>query len=468
MQIRKWLFAATLLFLAPAARGEAPVTAIEPDSGLAGLKISDSLGSNGLDLWDRVRSGFALEPLLDPRVTTHLNWYAHRPEYLNRIVERSRRYLYHIVEEVERRGMPMEIALLPVIESGFNPYARSRAMAGGIWQFIPSTGKHFGLMSNGWYDGRLDILAGTEAALGYLQELYDRFGDWHLALAAYNCGEGCVTRAVARNRARGKATDFASLSLPTETRHYVPKLLAMRQIIEEPEEYGITLGNIENQPYFVPVSLSHPMDMSLAAKLAEIGMDEMKSLNPAYKRPVIHSSTPLTLLLPAGKAERFASKLEQHKPSIISVQTYDAVSGEKLEDIAKQFGTSVQWLKERNPVKTRRDELMRNQTLIVPAPADSETETERLDLVQSRRVGEGFSDHVVQQGENLQAIARRHRVNPASIMAWNPKSREGLKPGQVLRIPPGEYSADLVRLDRSKPVEDAAMTLAVAGSRVVQ
>lgn len=450
------------------ARGETPGTALASDSGLAGLKISHSLRSNGLDLWNRIRSGFALEPLRDQRVTTHLTWYAQRPEYLNRIVERSRRYLYHIVEEVERRGMPMEIALLPVIESGFNPYARSRAEAGGIWQFIPSTGKHFGLMSNGWYDGRLDILAGTEAALNYLQELHDRFGDWHLALAAYNCGEGCVAKAVARNRARGKATDFISLPLPTETRHYVPKLLAMRQIVAEPEVYGITLGNIENEPYFVPVSLRYPMEMSLAAKLAEIGMDEMKSLNPAYKRPVIHSSTPLTLLLPADRAERFASKLERHKPSIISVQTYDAVAGEKLEDIAKWFGTSVQWLRERNPVKTRRDELTRNQTLIVPAPADSETEVERLNLVQSQRVGERFSDHVVQQGETLQAIARRHRVNPASIMAWNPNSREGLKPGQVLRIPPGEYSADLVRTDWSKPVEDAAMTLAVAGSRVVQ
>jgi peptidoglycan lytic transglycosylase D len=461
MEITKFFYFAMLFFSIASARAESPIAGFEtlPPQ----LKVSytlNSLGSEADDLWTRVRYGFRLEPLQDSRVAAQLKWYASQPEYLNRVFERSRRYLYHIVEMVEQRGMPTEIALLPIVESGFNPRAYSQAKAGGIWQFIPSTGENYGLKANGWYDGRLDILAGTEAALGYLQDLHDKFGDWQLALAAYNCGEGCVAKAISRNRARGKPTDYAHLRLPTETRHYVPKLLALRQIIENPGAYNVVLENIENQPYFVPVSLTHPMDMQLAARLADVGMDEMKSLNPAYKRPVIHSNTPLTLLLPADKAERFAANLERYEPSVIAVETYDASKDERLDDIASQFSTTVDWLKERNPIKIRSGRLLRDQVLIVPAKPEADIDNKPLNLTQTLQFGTEFAEYVVQQGETLQSIASRHHVSLDSILAWNPKSRNGLKSGQIIKILPEQDLATLEPSSDNVTNDKTVVTLA--------
>ena len=220
----------------------------------------------------------------------HEEWYASRPDYIKRMTERSQRYLFHIVEEVQKRGMPTEIALLPMIESAFNPQAYSRSRASGIWQFIPSTGKNFGLKQNWWVDNRRDVTAATNAALDYLQKLHGMFGAWDFALAAYNAGEGTVQRAIDRNRKQGLPTDYQSLSLPPETKNYVPKLQAIKNIITDPEKYGLTLNSIPNRPYFARVTTPKQIDAKLAAQLAEISYEEFTALNPSYNRPVITST----------------------------------------------------------------------------------------------------------------------------------------------------------------------------------
>ncbi|MFN3885046.1 MAG: transglycosylase SLT domain-containing protein, partial [Rhodocyclaceae bacterium] len=239
------------------------------------------------DLWQRIRRGFGMPDLHDPLVAEWQSWYLNRPGMLRRIFERGRRYLYHIVEELEKRGMPTEIALLPMVESAFDPRAVSRARAMGIWQFIPSTGKNFNLDQNWWVDERRDIIASTDAALAYLQKIYEMHGDWHLALASYNWGEGAVARAIAKNQAKGLPTDYASLTMPAETRNYVPKLQALKNIIAQPELFGIYLPPIPNRPYFETVKKPERIDVALAAKLAGISVEEFVALNPAYHRPVI-------------------------------------------------------------------------------------------------------------------------------------------------------------------------------------
>ena len=350
------------------------VSEAKPAPTAPDLKISYSLAhpsslnepGSRTDLWDRIRAGLNMEETSPELVRTHENWYANRPGYVARTMERSRLYLFHIVEEVEKRGMPMEIALLPMIESAYNPQALSPQKASGIWQFIPSTGRIYGLQQNGWYDGRKDVLAATDAALDYLQQLYAMFGDWQLALAAYNCGEGCVGRAIARNKAKGLDTDYASLKLPTETRHYVPKLLAVRNIVKNPEQFGLALESIANEPYFMQVALNRPMEARSAAKLAEMDLDGFLSLNPGYQRKVIHTDTPGILLLPADKVETFQFNLQRLGDRKL-LQEYRAKRGELASSIAAKFGVSLEWLKEHNPVKLWRGKVTNTQTLIVPA-----------------------------------------------------------------------------------------------------
>ena len=301
--------------------GAVPVSATgssENDSTSENLALPPVLGGVVLaadskpptDLWERIRNGFAMPQLNSIEVRNSENFYASRPEYINRIAERSRRYLFHIVEEVERRGMPTEIALLPIIESAFNPTAYSRSHAAGIWQFIPATGKRYGLQQNWWQDDRRDIVAATSAALDYLQNLHRIFGDWELALASYNWGEGAVGRSLTRNRIVGLPTDFSSISKPPETRRYVPKLIAMRNIISSPAAFGIVLEPIPNQPYFDKVATTQHIDVKLAASLADISLAEFNALNPAHNRPVINANGSRSLLLPTDKVATFIANLE--------------------------------------------------------------------------------------------------------------------------------------------------------------
>jgi membrane-bound lytic murein transglycosylase D len=317
------------------------------------------------DLWQRIRDGFALTDFDSREVRLAEAWYAARPDYVARMVERSRRYLFHVVEEVEKRGMPAEIALLPMIESAYNPMALSRAQALGMWQFIPSTGKLYGLKQDWWYDGRRDVLAATDAALDYLQFLYGMFGDWELALAAYNWGEGAVARALLRNEARGLPIDYHSLRMPNETRGYVPKLQAVKNIIRNPGAYGLELEAVANEPYFEAVTTNRPMDIRLAASLAEITVEEFIALNPGHRRPVIPAEQPQTLLLPVEKVAAFFSNLEDHDKPLLSWKIHHMKRGETLDKVAARYGIALERLKEVNGLN--RGKVLSVRSLLVPA-----------------------------------------------------------------------------------------------------
>jgi len=314
------------------------------------------------DLWARIRKGYGMPDLDNALVRRKTREYAASSEYLQRMFERSRIYLYHIVDEVEKRGLPTELALLPMVESAFNPMARSPKHASGIWQFVPGTGKRFDLKQNSWYDGRRDIVDSTGAALDYLTALHNRYGDWHLALASYNWGENAVARAVARNRKAGKPTDYASLKMPAETRNYVPKLQALKNIIADPAKYGIDLAPIPNERYFTTVLTGRPeLDVALAAKLAEMPVREFKALNPGFSRPLVRSSKGLRIVLPSEKVGIFHENLAKldrqtgaaaggtRAPNVNAPHVYRVEPGDTLSAIARRYDVRLADLQRWNP-----------------------------------------------------------------------------------------------------------------------
>ena len=317
-------------------------------------------------LWTRIRLGFGLPDVASALVREQEEWYASRPDYIKRTIARSSRYLHYIVEEVQKRNMPTEIALLPFIESAYNPVAYSRAHASGIWQFIPSTGKIYGLQQTFWYDGRRDVMAATSAALDYLQKLYEMFGSWDLALASYNWGEGAVGRAIAKNQALGLPTDYQSLTMPNETRYYIPKLQAVKNIIANPAQYGIELAEVPNQPYFTAVTTTKNLDVKLAARLADVPLEEFISLNPAHSRPVIRASQQQTLLVPADRADIFRANLENHDRPLVSWQIYTLKLGDSIDRIAARNGISVLQLKQVNGINAHH-RVGAGTTLLIPA-----------------------------------------------------------------------------------------------------
>ncbi|MBP6095397.1 MAG: transglycosylase SLT domain-containing protein [Methyloversatilis sp.] len=330
------------------------------------------------DLWERIRKGFGMADLDHPLVAEHQAWYLNRPDYFRRITERGRRYMFHIVEEIEKRGLPTELALLPMVESAYNPEALSVAKASGLWQFIPSTGKLYGLEQNSLRDDRRDIVASTTAALDYLQKIYEMHGDWHLALASYNWGEGAVGRAVLRNQAAGMPADYSSLNMPAETRHYVPKLQALKNIIAQPELFDIELDSVDNKPYFALVPEAPTMDVATAARLAEVPIAEIKALNPQHKRPVIRSGAGgAQLVLPADAVDTFMSNLENHDAHKSSWRTYTLNGGDTLATVARRFGTSEWRLRQYNglPATTR---MKPGMTLLVPSGQEIVEEAPRL------------------------------------------------------------------------------------------
>ncbi len=388
------------------------------------------------DLWERIRNGFAMRDLDSPLVARHEKWYADRPDYVARMTERARRYLHYITVEVERRGMPSEIALLPMIESAFNPGAYSTARASGIWQFIPSTGKNFGMEQNWWYDGRRDIVSATNGALDYLQKLHGMFGDWELALAAYNWGEGAVQRAQARNRKRGLPVNYASLKMPKETRSYVPKLLAVKNIVANPASSGLVLENIPDQPYFAALATPRHMDVKLAAQLADISMEEFEALNPAHNRPVILQDSSELILLPVGAVETFLANLESYDKPLVSWQAYQPKKGERLDSLAPRFGLSVAKLKAVNglpgSIKTSS-----GQTLLVPVngeedEAGEEFEAFNMHLAPSYDSGRAIK-HKVRKGDTLGGLARRYHVSIGKLKQWNGPLKT-IRIGQVITV----------------------------------
>ena len=398
------------------------------------LELLPEATADKSDLWVRIRSGFAMRDLESPLIAKHEPWYASRPDYVARMTERGRRYLYYITEEVERRGMPSEIALLPMIESAFNPGAYSTSSASGIWQFIPSTGKHFGMQQNWWYDGRRDVVGATNGALDYLQKLHAQFGDWELALAAYNCGEGAIERAQSRNRRKGLPVNYTSLKLPAETRNYVPKLLAIKNIVANPASYGLALQPIENRPYFAAIATEKQMDVKMFAELADISMEEFSALNPAHNRPVILQDHNDLILLPIDKVETFLSNLEKNDKPLVSWQSYQPKKGERLDQLAPRFGLSVATLKSVNSLSARAN-TSSGQTLLVPLNGEtSDTELAAFNMHLLPNYGnERTLQHTVRKGETLRSVAKRYRVNVADLQSWNNQVKT-VKAGQTLTI----------------------------------
>ncbi len=387
------------------------------------------------DVWQRIRDGYAMPEMDSKKIAHYEKWYANQPEYMERMTERARRYLYFITEEVEKRGMPTEIALLPMIESAFNPGAYSGARASGIWQFIPSTGKNFGMQQNWWYDGRRDVISATNGALDYLQKLHAQFGAWDLALAAYNCGERSVMKAQAHNRKRHLPTNYASLKLPKETRFYVPKLLAVKNIIAYPMSFGLVLPELPNQPYFAPVTTSRHIDVKLAAEMAEISMDEFAALNPGHNRPVILQDKDNMILLPVEKVDVFRANLEKASQPLVSWQEYQPKKGEKIDELATRFGIAADKLKSVNGLSPRIKECT-GQPLLVPV-TEGETAPEfeafNTHLAPTDPFLLNAVSHTVRRGDTLSSIARRYHVKLASLKSWNRGVRI-LRPGQHILV----------------------------------
>ena len=406
----------------------------------------DQLTSPDADLWARIRRGFQMPDLQSDLVDMQVNWYAQRPDYVARMTERSHKYLYHIVEELEQRHMPTELALLPFIESAYNPQALSVAKAAGMWQFVPDTGRTYNLKQNMWQDERRDVLASTSAALDYLSRLHDMFGDWQLALAAYNWGEGNVQRAIARNEAAGLPTDYADLRMPNETRNYVPKLQAVKNIVMNPQAYGLALPTIPNHPYFVTVTTAHDIDVDIAAKLANMTPDEFRSLNPSFKKPVILGATQPQILLPFDNASAFEHNLKAYSGNLSSWTTYTVTERAAPAALAQKIGVDPDTLMEVNkiPVGMR---LKPGSTIVIPRTDDDADEDISADVAESAVLA--MEPDVpdtrkmlirVRRKQTMAALAVRYGVSIGQLKGWNRTHRDQVNPGQVivLHVPVGK------------------------------
>ncbi|HRD33143.1 MAG TPA: transglycosylase SLT domain-containing protein [Rhodocyclaceae bacterium] len=327
------------------------------------LKLDLTRDAN--DIWDRIRRGFGMPDLDSDLVVERQLFYLNRPAFLRTVFERGGQYLYYIVDEIERRGLPTELALLPMVESNYNPLALSRAKASGLWQFIPSTGRNFNLTQNQWVDERRDVIASTNAALDYLEYLYEFHGDWHLALASYNWGEGSVARAIKKNLDQNLPTEYRDLAMPDETRQYIPKLQALKNIVSNPELFNFELPHVANDEHFTTVPAPRGIDLATAARLAEMSMDEFVALNPGYNRPIINSDDDV-LVVPADRAEQFKLRLSQHASSSKRWVNYQLRKGDTLASIARKYGMSINQLREINGLDARASVRV-GQSLLVPA-----------------------------------------------------------------------------------------------------
>jgi len=405
--------------------------------------LAQVLSMEEVDVWARIRKGFAIPDLDNPLVANHVDWYTARPDYIHRTTTRASRYLFHVVQELEKRNMPTELALLPFIESAFNPQAYSSAHAAGMWQFIPSTGRDYNLTQSMFKDERRNVLASTDAALTYLQKLYGMFGDWQLALAAYNWGEGSVQRAINKARAAGVATDFNGLSqfMPAETRNYVPKLQAVKNIIAAPGEYGIALPKVDNQPYFVTIGKTRDIDVKVAAQLAELSVDEFKALNPQFNRPVIPAGSGTQILLPQSNAEKFKSNLARWGRALSSWTAHKVTGArESIASIAKRFGTTPEVIREANNIPPRMA-VAAGSTVLVPRSDHAPEKDIAPELVDTARlvtapdVPETRKIYVkVGKKDSLSTIAQRHKVSIAQIKSWNDLKQDKVSTGTRLEL----------------------------------
>ena len=414
-----------------------PATAIEPAAPESAAVIEEAAHH---DLWQRTLAGYQLTIPNNSRIDHEFKWFTSHADYVKRIQTRAQPYLHFILEEIEKRGMPSELALLPVVESAFQPFAYSPGRAAGLWQFIPSTGKHFGLKQNWWYDGRRDVVSATQAALDYLQSLANRFdGDWELALASYNAGAGTVSRAIRKNKKRGKATDFWSLGLPRETKSYVPRLLAFARLLAQSESLGIHFAPLPNEPHFASVDIGAQLDLALAAEMAEITIQELYHLNPGFNRWATDPQGPHRLQLPVDRVESFKQKLAAlDDDQRLRWKRYKIKNGDNLGAIAHRHNTTVALLQQVN--KIRGTQIRAGRHLLIPISTKSlehyafSAQQRKNRLQNSSRSGTKVS-YTVRPGDNLWDISRSFKVNHRTLAKWNGMApRDLLKPGQKLVI----------------------------------
>jgi membrane-bound lytic murein transglycosylase D len=431
--------------VAPAGATTEPSSAVR-DNGLQPLTPQGSTAqpvaplSTTTDLWERIRRGYAMPDLDSPLVRDREAWYTARPDYIFRMTERSRKYLFHIVEELELRNMPTELALLPFVESAFNPQAVSSAKAAGMWQFMPATGRTFELKQNVFRDDRRDVLASTRAALDYLQKLYGLFGDWHLALAAYNWGEGSVGRAIAKNERLMLGTGYTDLTMPMETQFYVPKLQAIKNIVARPQAFGSDLPKIENHPYFQTVSIRRDIDVALAAKLAQVPLDDFKALNPSLNKPVILAAGTPQILLPWESADVFLQNLDRFAGSRLASWTvWVAPATLRVADAAKQVGMSEAQLREINNIPKGMLIKPGSTLLVTRAPHSASDVTEAV----ADRGEVSFAPELIQvrktvraaKGDSVASIAKRFGTPASNVAQWNKVAANAtFKPGQSVVV----------------------------------
>lgn len=450
------LLANTLIACQPGAvKQDTPASAIQTDETQA---LSDDeydeldeddleFESFGLDsqphetVWQHVRAGFKLESHLDQKLLqAELAWYARHKKYIQRVMLRSDPFLHYILSEAEKRDLPTELVLLPIVESAFQPFAYSHGRAAGIWQFIPATGRLYGLKQNWWYDGRRDIYASTQAALKYLANLNKLFkGDWLLALAAYNSGSGTVQRAIRRNKKAGKPTDFWHLKLPKETQSYVPKLLALKELINNPEKHDISLRCIPHVPGFKRIDAGSQIDLALAADLAEIELDTLYSYNPAYNRWATPPEGPHNLLLPADAADKLEANLVNlPEEKRISWVRHKIKSGETLGHIAAKYETTVKHLRKVNHISG--NNIRAGKHLLIPVASRKQADyvlsvDQRLSKIKNSGKGKIRINHIVQKGDSFWKIARQYDVGMHELAKWNGMAvRDPLRQGQKIVI----------------------------------
>jgi membrane-bound lytic murein transglycosylase D len=394
------------------------------------------------NIWQRIRAGFAIPDMDGPLVEQAAQWYVSRPDYVARMTERARKYLYYTVQEVQKRGMPTELALLPFIESAYNPDAKSVAHAVGMWQFIPSTGKHYNLKQNLFQDDRRSVLASTNAALDYLQNLYNMFGDWQIALAAYNWGEGSVQRAIAYNKAHNLPVDYQDLRMPSETRSYYPKLQAVKNIISNPAKYGITLPDIPDHPYFKAVVITRDIDVSLAAKLAGMTTAEFRSLNPAYTKPVILGATNPRILLPYDNATHFALALQAYNGPLSTWTAYTVKATTSPAQLARELDVSEALLRDTNDIPARQL-IKAGSTVLIPKTDEggnknvsvAVAENAVLALAPEPPPGRRLVLRVGKYGDSVERVAHRYHLSPLQVAQWNHTSERGVfRNGQFVTI----------------------------------
>lgn len=393
-----------------------------------------------INLWQRIYSRFDIKDENNSRSKKYEKWYSARPEYIERMMDRSQKYLFYVVGEVEKRGMPSEIALLPMIESAYNPIANSRSKAVGIWQFIPSTGRLYGLKQDWWQDKRRNVVDATNAALDYLQKLHALFGTWDLALAAYNAGEGTVSRAIAKNKAKGLPTDYANLKLPAETKDYVPKLQAIKNIVSNPSQYGLYIDPIPNKPYFTYVEAPAVIDADLAANLAEISYDEFLLLNSEHRRPLIRTNEKTQkFILPINAADTFVKNLSQNEKPLVSWNIYQPKRNEKIKTIANKFDMEESDLIKANDLNPHK--LIKPSSIILVAKKEGTETNAHQDIDESKiqkdsktEISVSPNKYKVKPGDTLTKIAKKYGISVDELKDINQITASDIQIGSTLQL----------------------------------